>query len=93
MEDRNAADPRPLPDDVVATLQRGRKLEAIKLLRVARGLELKEAKDCIEHYIAADPALAKKMAVAQAEAKRGCLLWFAALVVLAVLAYGLLAAT
>jgi len=36
-----------LPGDVSDALRRGRKIEAIKLLRVARGLGLKEAKEAV----------------------------------------------
>ncbi|MDR7023087.1 ribosomal protein L7/L12 [Pseudomonas peli] len=37
-----------LPAQVVAALERGQKIEAIKLLRELRGLGLKEAKDLVE---------------------------------------------
>lgn len=39
-----------LPDEVKNALDRGRKIEAIKLLRKSRGLELKQAKDMIENH-------------------------------------------
>jgi len=38
----------PLPPDVLAALQRGNKIEAIKLMRQLTGLGLKEAKDAVE---------------------------------------------
>ena len=38
----------PLPDDVLDALQQGQTIEAIKLLRTATGLGLKEAKDVID---------------------------------------------
>lgn len=38
----------PLPPEVLAALQRGNKIEAIKLLRQLTGLGLKEAKDAVE---------------------------------------------
>jgi hypothetical protein len=37
-----------LPDNIVAALKRGNKIEAIKLLREQTGIGLKEAKDAIE---------------------------------------------
>lgn len=40
--------PGSLPADVMSALQRGEKLEAIKLLREATGLGLREAKDVVE---------------------------------------------
>lgn len=47
-----------LPPEVVAALRRGRKLEAIRLLREQRGdLDLLEAKDKVESYLASHPEL------------------------------------
>lgn len=40
-----------LPDDVLEALRANRKIEAIKLLRQAQNLELKEAKIAIDDYI------------------------------------------
>ena len=40
----------PLPPDVLAALQVGNKLEAVKLLCEATGLGLKESKDAVEEY-------------------------------------------
>lgn len=37
-----------VPSDVLAAIRDGKKIEAIKLLRAARGLGLKEAKDEVE---------------------------------------------
>jgi ribosomal protein L7/L12 len=39
-----------LPDDVQAALQRGQKIEAIKLLRQHTGLRLKETKDMVDDF-------------------------------------------
>ncbi|HEY4371122.1 MAG TPA: hypothetical protein VGN52_04295 [Burkholderiales bacterium] len=39
-----------LPADALAALKRGRKIEAIKLTRIAGHLSLKEAKDRVEAY-------------------------------------------
>ena len=43
-----------LPDDVLAALRGGNKIEAIKRLREATGLGLKEAKDLVEAHEAGD---------------------------------------
>lgn len=43
-----------LPPDVLEALQQGRKIEAIKRLREATGLGLKEAKDMVEAHQAGD---------------------------------------
>jgi hypothetical protein len=42
--------PEALPQQVLAALKAGHKIEAIKQLRIATGLGLKEAKDRIEAY-------------------------------------------
>ena len=41
----------PLPADVLAALQQGQTIEAIKRLRMATGLGLKEAKDAIDRHL------------------------------------------
>lgn len=46
-----------LPADVALALQRGNKIEAIKLLRLARRIGLKDAKEIIDGVIAQDPHL------------------------------------
>ncbi|WP_415753280.1 ribosomal protein L7/L12 [Pseudomonas leptonychotis] len=38
-----------LPPQVVAALQRGQKIEAVKLLRELRGIGLKETKDAVDN--------------------------------------------
>lgn len=51
--------PPSLPPDVRSAVQAGRKIDAIRLLREATGLGLKEAKDAVEAFEAgeAPPAL------------------------------------
>ena len=46
-----------LPSDVVEALQRGETIEAIKRLRAATGLGLKEAKDVIDEYASGNPVV------------------------------------
>lgn len=50
----------PLPSDVIDALQQGNKVEAIKRLRHARDLQLKDAKDEVDRYIRNTPPLARK---------------------------------
>jgi ribosomal protein L7/L12 len=45
----------PLPPDVLAALQCGNTIEAIKLLRASTGLGLKEAKDVIDAHFQGKP--------------------------------------
>ena len=63
-----------LPADVVAAIQQGNKIEAIKRLRLARGLDLKGAKDVVDAYVRADPALARKYQAQSRRARR--IAWF-----------------
>ena len=46
-----------LPADVVQAIHDGRKIEAIKRLREARGIGLKEAKEAVDAYVTANPHL------------------------------------
>ncbi|MGI9303782.1 MAG: ribosomal protein L7/L12 [Gammaproteobacteria bacterium] len=47
--------PDQLPGDVLAALRDGHKIKAIKLLRAAKGLGLKDAKDEVDRYMSHDP--------------------------------------
>jgi hypothetical protein len=44
-------DNKPLPGDVIEALKGGSKIEAIKLLRVSQGIDLKTAKEQVECYM------------------------------------------
>jgi len=44
-----------LPEDVIAEIEAGRKVTAVKLLRAHRGIGLKEAKELVDGYTAANP--------------------------------------
>ncbi len=46
-----------LPPEVVIAIQEGHTIEAIKLLREAKGLGLKEAKHAVDAYVRAHPTL------------------------------------
>lgn len=41
----------PLPENVIHALMVGSKIEAIKLLRIAKGLDLKTSKEQVERYM------------------------------------------
>ena len=49
-----------LTADVLDALDSGHKIQAIKLLKVSASLGLMESKECIEQYIASQPALKEK---------------------------------
>lgn len=50
-----------LPAAAVAALERGNKIEAIKITREARGIGLKESKETVEAYVATRPDLQQKL--------------------------------
>jgi len=76
-----------LPETAIAALHRGNKIEAIKLVREANGLGLKEAKDAVEAYVKTQPVLSSKMASAQAEGGRRLLIWLGGIVLAGILVY------
>ncbi|WP_291994971.1 ribosomal protein L7/L12 [Candidatus Accumulibacter sp. ACC003] len=76
-----------LPREAIAALERGSKIEAIKCVRVARGVGLKDAKEVIEDYLDRSPRVSGRMAAANAERARSSLGWFALVAALAALAY------
>ena len=76
-----------LPDAAKLALRQGNKIEAIKIVREAAGLGLKEAKDVVEAATAADPMLRAEMEGAVQRARPRLLLWIVGAVVIAGLIY------
>lgn len=74
--------PIDIPVEALAALRSGNKIEAIKLVRAARSLDLKDAKDLVERYVAAQPGLHQQMEAAGAE--QGRKLAFAMVVAIAI---------
>ena len=62
-----------LPETAVAALLQGKKIEAIKIVREARHIDLKDAKDAVDEYVRTQPALQQKLAADDLEAKRSLL--------------------
>ncbi len=91
MTNQAAGDPADLPPAAVEALREGKTIEAIKLLRQERGLDLRDAKQAVDRYVRADPALERSMRAAQAEANRGCVVWVLGLLALAAAGYYFLA--
>lgn len=58
------------PADVVSAIMQGRKIDAIKLLREARNMGLKEAKDAVEAYEDARPELKARLDAVRAESNK-----------------------
>jgi len=76
-----------LSEAAVAALQRGNKIEAIKHVRIERGIGLKEAKDLVEAYLRTQPALQSTFDAKQTQIKQSALLWLVALIAGAILLY------
>ncbi len=79
-----------LPADVLTALEQGQKIEAIKRLRNATGLGLKEAKEAVEACEAsADASRVKAAGLAPGEVPKtsGAGRWLVALVLMGLAAY------
>lgn len=60
-----------LPPDAMAALTRGNKIDAIKHVRLAHGLGLKEAKDVVDRYLQEErPDMQRRMTASNAERAR-----------------------
>ena len=76
-----------LPTEAIAALKRGSKIEAIKAIRVARGVGLKEAKEIVELHIDGNPALRAQLAAANARSAGGLMRWIVLLGSVAAIAW------
>ena len=83
MERQNA----PFPAAAEAALLKGNKIEAIKIVRKERGIDLKEAKDIVEEHVATHTGLQMQMESAQAASRQGFLPWLIAVIVIGALVY------
>ncbi len=75
-----------LSPEAIDALQRGNKIEAIKIVREAERLDLKDAKDRVDAYVKNDPVLQQKFASAQAETTSTLIRWLI-LIAVAILGY------
>jgi len=75
-----------LPPEAIDALQRGNKIEAIKIVREASKLDLKDAKDRVDDYVKNDPVLQQKFASAQAESTGSLVRWLI-IIAVAILGY------
>jgi hypothetical protein len=60
-----------LPPEAVAALARGHKIDAIRIVREEHGVDLKAAKDRVEAYARAHPALGDRHSPGEVRASRG----------------------
>jgi hypothetical protein len=80
----NGPSPAPaLPQTAVAELEQGHIIEAIKIVRLERGLGLKESKDQVDAYLKGRPDLQRRLEAAQAEARQGFVRWLVIFLALA----------
>ncbi len=78
---------RPFPAEAIAAISNGNKIEAIKIVREAWGVDLKDAKDAVEAYVKTQPALAATLQEASSKSQRGCITWVLVLALVGALAY------
>jgi hypothetical protein len=72
------ADPRfrPIPLEAVTLLGEGRLVDAVKVVRQAEMLGLREAKQRVDAHIARDPMLRVQLETLQREGRRRFFFWF-----------------
>jgi hypothetical protein len=73
----------PFPASAIPALEQGNAIEAIKIVRLERGLGLKESKDLVDGYLRSRPDLQQRLAAAQAEMRQGFIRWLVIVLVLA----------
>ena len=78
-----SSQPSAFPPAAVAALEQGNTIEAIKIVRLDRGLGLKESKDLVDAYLKSRPDLQRRLEAAQAEARQGFVRWLAIFLALA----------
>lgn len=71
LEERGLAMNETLPGDVVALLEAGQKIEAIKRLREQTGLGLKEAKEAVEAHPAGASSRPERLAPGEVRSSTG----------------------
>jgi Ribosomal protein L7/L12 C-terminal domain len=72
------AEPRfkPLPLEAVTLLSEGRVIDAIKVVRNAQGLGLKEAKARVDAHLSQDPILRVQIEAQRSATRRKFFFWF-----------------
>ncbi|MBI2428318.1 MAG: ribosomal protein L7/L12, partial [Ignavibacteriales bacterium] len=49
-----------IPSEAIAALEKGNKIEAIKIVRIAKNLDLKDSKDLVESYLGSNPVFEQR---------------------------------
>jgi hypothetical protein len=76
-----------IPSKAIYEIKQGRKLEAIRIVREAQGLDLAEAKETVETYIQSQPALQSALEAKNTEANRSVGLWLFIVIAILAVAY------
>ena len=76
-----------LPTAALAALESGRKIEAIKAVRLSFNVGLKEAKEMVEDYIESDPELKKRISSANNNAAQSAFSGLLVIVVIVLVVY------
>jgi hypothetical protein len=77
-----------IPSAAIGALEQGNKIEAIKLVRAAHGLDLKDSKDMVDRYLREHPSLQQRYASVQSENNRTGLMWMLLVIaIVCVIAY------
>ena len=84
---KNPHETSTFPSAAEAALLKGNKIEAIKIVRKERGVDLKGAKDIVEQHVATHPGLQMQIDSAQAASRQGFLPWLMAAIIIAGLVY------
>jgi hypothetical protein len=72
-----------LPQAAVEALWKGNVIEAIKIVRLERGTELKVSKDQVDAYVRSQPMLQRKLQAAHAQATQTLVRWLIGVLLLA----------
>lgn len=64
-----------LPNKAVAALERGRKIEAIKHVRMTYGIGLKEAKETVEQFLEDRPDVRNRISSSNSAAAKNTIGW------------------
>ncbi|MFZ4619800.1 MAG: ribosomal protein L7/L12 [Bacteroidota bacterium] len=73
-----------IPSEAVAALEQGSKIEAIKIVRTATGLDLKDSKDLVETYLREHQDLQQRFSAIQSEHGKNALMKFLLLAAIAI---------
>lgn len=64
----------------VSALQNGMLIDAIRIVREARGIGLKDTKEAVERDLESEPLIRSRFQAAHSESRRSMLLWMVTLV-------------